>query len=468
MVDLSGVSEKRIKNLAQHNIELKEKIRTGKYSEVWRGVLEGKDSVTIKFFTKDAMSNAMRELSFLGGVSHANVIKYRKFVFEESAIVMDYAAKGNLYDYLKQQKEPIDWRLRMRWAKQVAETLKFLHEKGVIHRDLRAANLLLTDKMEIRVSDFGISLWKGSGESAALPVYVGKEHYKVTNDKATLNFNFDLRLFGILLAKLLLFGDDMDKDLWDTRTNSLNLSQLNCQYMPYLQLIELCLSPSSKINDILETIETILHDPQLPIPVEVIIPKYLEDLRNDVNEESRINAARALGDLGITDPIVVDALEKTLHDPNTWVRRYSAKSLGNLIKKAPDAPNKGEVISALINILDSNDDKSVRVEAIRALGPLGSKDTKVATALIGSSVDILPGVRMEVAEALGEVVVGRDEVISALLKLLNDTDGWVRMKAATALGKFKSDSRVVKGLEEQKERDNDLGVKWAAQKSLLS
>jgi len=40
------------------------------------------------------------------------------------------------------------------------------------------------------------------------------------------------------------------------------------------------------------------------------------------------------------------------------------------------------------------------------------------------------------------------------------------MKAATALGKFKTDSRVVKALSEQKDKDTDLGVKWAAENSL--
>jgi len=261
----------------------------------------------------------------------------------------------------------------------------------------------------------------------------------------------------------------MDIDLWDTKTNSLNLSQLNCQYMPYLQLIELCLSPSSKINDILETIETIVHDPQLPIPIEIIIPKYLTDIQNQTDIDLRINASRALGDLGSTEQKVIDALVEALHDSSPWVRRYSAKSLGNLMKKvAPDFAKRPVVTNALIQILDSNDDKSVRVEAIRALGPLGAKDQKVASALVSSSNDVLPGVRMEVAEALGETLVNHDEVTGTLLKLLSDPDGWVRMKAATSLGKFKSDSKVTKALEQQKEKDTDLGVKWAAEKSLSS
>lgn len=38
--------------------------------------------------------------------------------------------------------------------------------------------------------------------------------------------------------------------------------------------------------DILDTIEAIVHDPLLPIPVEIIVPKLLEDLQNTVNDEA--------------------------------------------------------------------------------------------------------------------------------------------------------------------------------------
>jgi len=138
------------------------------------------------------------------------------------------------------------------------------------------------------------------------------------------------------------------------------------------------------------------------------------------------------------------------------------------MRKAPEYPNRAEVTAALIKTLESTEDKNVRVEAIRALGHLGSKDPKVSAALVHCSKDVLPGVRMEVAEALGEALVSKEDVIGSLLTLLLDNDGWVRMKAATALGKFKTDSRVSKALTEQKDKDTDLGVKWAAENSLYS
>jgi serine/threonine protein kinase len=438
----------------------------GNYSEVWKATLDGKDEVTVKFFTKNPMNNAMRELSFMGAVTYTHIIKYRKFVFEESALVMDFAPNGNLYDFLKSRKEPIDWQTRMKWAKQIADTIKFLHDKGIIHRDIRCVNLLLNKDNDLRIADFGISIWKGT-ESGALPAYAGKEHYKLTNDKATLTFNFDYRMLGIVLAKLLLCGEDMDKDLWDTKSNSLNLSQLNCHFMPYLQLIELCLSPSSKIVDILDTIDVITHDPQLPVPVELIIPGLLNDLPKG-SEEKRVTAARQLGEIGHHDHAkVIPVLTTSLTDTNSWVKRYAAKSLGSILKLV-DSPERKNVTAALIRLLEDQD-KSVRVDAIRALAVVGPTDTNTAEAIIGMTSDKEAGVRLEAAEALGDIKIHPDKVVTALINLLNDTDAWVRMKAALALGKFvpnDTQHTVVRALEERLQADHDRGVPWAASRSI--
>jgi len=356
----------------------------------------------------------------------------------------------------------------MKWTKDLAETLKFLHEKGIIHRDIRCVNLLLNENMDVRIADFGISIWKGS-ENNALPVHVGKDHYKVVNDKATTTFNFDYRLLGIVMAKLLLFGDDLDKDLWDTKTNSLKLSQLNCHFMPFLQLVELCLSPSSKIGEILDAIDVIMHDPQLPIPIELIVPKLLEDLPKG-NDEQRISAAKQFGDLGKIDAKVIDSLKLALSDSNMWVRRYSAKSLGSLLKKSTDDSLKKSVATSLVSLL-SDREKSVRVDAIRSLALLGRDDAKTAEVLVGLTQDPTIGVRMEAAEALGEVCVNGDAVTTALIKCLADADAWVRMKAALSLAKFVPNDKnqvVTKALQERVESDLDQGVKWAAEKSLKS
>jgi len=275
---------------------------------------------------------------------------------------------------------------------------------------------------------------------------------------------------GIVLAKLLLCGEDMDKDLWDTKSNSLNLSQLNCHFMPYLQLVELCLSPSSKIAEILDTIDVITHDPQLPVPVELIIPGLLSDLPKG-SDDKRVTAARQLGEIGHHDHAkVIPVLTESLRDPNPWVKRYAAKSLGSILRLVANLKERKNVVAALIHLL-GDEDKSVRVDAIRALAIVGPHETPTAEGLIRMTSDKEAGVRMETAEALGEIQVNPDKVITALVGLLKDDDAWVRMKAALSLGKYvpnDTNHTVTKALEERLKGDHDRGVQWAASKSISS
>jgi len=160
-----------------------------------------------------------------------------------------------------------------------------------------------------------------------------------------------------VLAKLLLHGDGLDKDLWDTKTNSLKLSELNCNFMPYLQLIELCLSPAAKIGEILDLVEAISHDPQLPIPVEIILPKLLEDLPKG-NDDLRVAAAKTLGELVIMDQkveaTIIAALSEALNDPDVWVKRHAIKSLGLLLKKS-NILSINEVVATVIKMLEDKE-----------------------------------------------------------------------------------------------------------------
>ena len=82
---------------------------------------------------------------------------------------MEFAERGNLNDLLKQQQKPIgkkknfmiifieikiylDWITRMKWSLQLSNALIFLHEKKIIHRDLRCSNILVTKDLDVKIS----------------------------------------------------------------------------------------------------------------------------------------------------------------------------------------------------------------------------------------------------------------------------------------------------------------------------
>lgn len=74
-------------------------------------------------------------------------------------IVLEYCSRGTLFHYLHDDLNYVDWRLALRWLIESARGINTLHlwKPQIVHRDLKTLNLLLDDKMRIKVCDFGLS-----------------------------------------------------------------------------------------------------------------------------------------------------------------------------------------------------------------------------------------------------------------------------------------------------------------------
>ncbi|RUP45623.1 Cwf15/Cwc15 cell cycle control protein-domain-containing protein [Jimgerdemannia flammicorona] len=67
-------------------------------------------------------------------------------------LLMEYAAHGNLEDYMK--TNTLDWKMRLNIAVDISRGLSFLHEVSVLHHDLRSANIMLTDTNQAKIANF--------------------------------------------------------------------------------------------------------------------------------------------------------------------------------------------------------------------------------------------------------------------------------------------------------------------------
>jgi serine/threonine protein kinase len=98
-------------------------------------------------------------------MDHANIVKfYRAFSFEKCTyIVLELCPNGSLMDMVKKRKFITEPEVRF-WTVQMAGAIKYMHAKGIIHRDLKMGNIFLDKNMNVKVGDFGLAALLMSGK----------------------------------------------------------------------------------------------------------------------------------------------------------------------------------------------------------------------------------------------------------------------------------------------------------------
>jgi NIMA (never in mitosis gene a)-related kinase len=103
----------------------------------------------------------MREARILEALSHPNIVKFRESYKTRSGklhIVMEYADGGDLHKRIQAAKGThFPEETILRWFTQLCLAIKYIHERRIIHRDLKAQNIFLTKDGIIKLGDFGIA-----------------------------------------------------------------------------------------------------------------------------------------------------------------------------------------------------------------------------------------------------------------------------------------------------------------------
>lgn len=106
--------------------------------------------------------DAANEVKVLSSLKHPYIVSYRESFTEHRnlAIVMDYADGGDLHDRIVRTRKAgkaFPEEKILRWFTEATLALKYMHDKHVLHRDLKSQNLFLTSQDRLRIGDFGIS-----------------------------------------------------------------------------------------------------------------------------------------------------------------------------------------------------------------------------------------------------------------------------------------------------------------------
>ncbi|XP_020886125.1 MAP3K epsilon protein kinase 1 isoform X1 [Arabidopsis lyrata subsp. lyrata] len=145
---------------------LGDEIGKGAYGRVYKGLdLENGDFVAIKQVSlenivQEDLNTIMQEIDLLKNLNHKNIVKYLGSSKTKTHlhIILEYVENGSLANIIKPNKfGPFPESLVAVYIAQVLEGLVYLHEQGVIHRDIKGANILTTKEGLVKLADFGVA-----------------------------------------------------------------------------------------------------------------------------------------------------------------------------------------------------------------------------------------------------------------------------------------------------------------------
>ncbi|KAK6119124.1 hypothetical protein DH2020_047132 [Rehmannia glutinosa] len=196
---------------------------------VSQGTLRNGQLVAIKRAQQGSMQGGLEfktEIELLSRVHHKNVVSLVGFCFEqgEQLLVYEYIANGTLKDSLSGRTGiRLDWMRRLRIALGAARGLQYLHDLAnppIIHRDIKSNNILLDERLNAKVADFGLSKPMGDSERGHVTTqvkgtmgYLDPEYYMTQQ----LTEKSDVYSFGVLLLELLTARSPIEKGKYIVR-----------------------------------------------------------------------------------------------------------------------------------------------------------------------------------------------------------------------------------------------------------
>ncbi|GAA6044474.1 hypothetical protein JCM8097_000899, partial [Rhodosporidiobolus ruineniae] len=159
--------------------------------------------IDLSHIPKAELPDIMSEIDLLKNLHHPNIVQYRGYARTDSAlyIVLEYCENGSLSALMKKFGR-IPESLVGLYTLQVLQGLQYLHDQGVIHRDIKGSNILATKEGSIKLADFGVATRVGGPSDLAV---VGSPYWMAPEvvDQSGATLSSDIWSLGALVIELI-------------------------------------------------------------------------------------------------------------------------------------------------------------------------------------------------------------------------------------------------------------------------
>ncbi|XP_055815482.1 serine/threonine-protein kinase STY46 [Solanum dulcamara] len=185
------------------------KIASGSYGDLYKGTYCSQE-VAIKILKSERLNTELQtefaqEVYIMRKVRHKNVVQFIGACTRPPnlCIVTEYMSGGSVYDYLHKQRGSFKLPTLLKVAIDVSKGMNYLHQNNIIHRDLKAANLLMDENEVIKVADFGVARVKA--QTGVMTAETGTYRWMAPEviEHKPYDHKADIFSFGVVLWELL-------------------------------------------------------------------------------------------------------------------------------------------------------------------------------------------------------------------------------------------------------------------------
>ncbi|KAF5794639.1 putative protein kinase RLK-Pelle-DLSV family [Helianthus annuus] len=253
---------------ATNKFSIDNKLGEGGFGPVYKGVLEEGQEIAVKRLSKSSnqgLDEFKNEVICIAKLQHRNLVKLLGYCItgEETMLVYEYMPNKSLdwFIFDDSRKSLLNWPQRFHIIHGIARGLLYLHQDSrlrVVHRDLKAGNILLDRDMNPKISDFGLArMFEGHENEAKTKNVVGTFGYISPEYAANGLFSVksDIFSYGVLLLEIV----SGKKNRGFFHEDDLDVNLLGHAWRLYkdgksLDLIDASLGVSWLINEVLRSI----------------------------------------------------------------------------------------------------------------------------------------------------------------------------------------------------------------------